>query len=58
MKSKFQEISQAVMGKKTEQLASEDMAEISAPYVWEKSYASDVSWACLLYTSPSPRDRG
>ena len=52
MKSKFQEISQAVMGKKTEELASEDMAEIAAPYVWEKSYASDVSWTTPIIDAP------
>ncbi|MDB3953868.1 long-chain fatty acid--CoA ligase [Alphaproteobacteria bacterium] len=40
------------MGKKTEQFASVEFAEIAAPYVWEKSYASDVSWNTPIIDAP------
>lgn len=52
MKSTLKKIGQALLGKKSEQPAPVDMDNVYAPHVWEKSYASGVSWSAPITAAP------
>ena len=44
-------ITEKINGKKTEE-------QLLHKTMLTEEYSADLTWGCLLYTSPSPRDRG